>query len=157
VSFYGIVLRKEDKPLGRFRLNGTFDQPDNFRKEPLTFEVINFPDVYQALLGQSCFAKFKAIPNYTYLKLKMPGPKGVITIEGNFEQAYYCEQDYIAQATTLITPYAPNGPSHDARRTLVEEATKTMVVLDRPSIGKAVKPTGDSGGLLAPPSRRSAP
>jgi len=25
-----------------------------------------------------CYAKFMAIPNYTYLKMKMPGPKGVI-------------------------------------------------------------------------------
>jgi hypothetical protein len=32
-----------------------------------------------------------AVPNYTYLKLKMPGPKGVITVEDNFEQAYYYE------------------------------------------------------------------
>jgi hypothetical protein len=31
------------------------------------------------------------VPNYTYLKLNMPGPKGVITFEDNFEQAYYCE------------------------------------------------------------------
>jgi hypothetical protein len=29
------------------------------------------------------------IPSYTYLKLKMPSPKEVITIEGSFEQAYY--------------------------------------------------------------------
>ena len=36
-----------------------------------------------------CFAKFMALPSYTYLKLKTPGPKGVITIEGSFEQAYY--------------------------------------------------------------------
>jgi hypothetical protein len=42
------------------------------------------------------------VPNYTYLKLKMPGPKGVIIIKGSFEQAYYCEQDCIAQAATLI-------------------------------------------------------
>ena len=32
-----------------------------------------------------------AIPNYTYLKLKMPGPKGVITVKGSFEQDYYSE------------------------------------------------------------------
>jgi hypothetical protein len=44
-----------------------------------------------------------AIPNYTYLKLKMPDPKGVITVEGSFEQAYYCEQDYVAQTATLVT------------------------------------------------------
>jgi hypothetical protein len=25
----------------------------------------------------------------------MLGPKGVITVEDSFEQAYYCEQDYV--------------------------------------------------------------
>src|ERR671937_731615 len=29
-----------------------------------------------------------AIPNYTYLKLKMPGPKGVITVGSSYEHAY---------------------------------------------------------------------
>jgi len=32
-----------------------------------------------------------AIPNYTYLKLKMPGPKGVITISSSYEHAYECD------------------------------------------------------------------
>jgi len=92
--------------LGRIRLNVTFGQLDNFYKEPLTFEVVDFPSVYHALLGRPCFAKFMAIPNYTYLELKMPNPKAVITVEGSFEQAYYCEQDYITQAAMLIAPYA---------------------------------------------------
>ncbi|XP_066373157.1 uncharacterized protein [Miscanthus floridulus] len=84
---YGIVPGKEAMPLGCILLNVTFSQPDNFRKEPLTFEVVDFPSVYHALLGQPCFAKFMAVPNYTYLKLKMPDPKGVIIVEGSFEQA----------------------------------------------------------------------
>jgi hypothetical protein len=50
--------------------------------------VVDFPSVYHALLGRPCFAKFTAVPNYTYLKLKMPDPKGVITVECSFEQAY---------------------------------------------------------------------
>jgi hypothetical protein len=50
-------------------------------------EVVDFADIYHTFLGQSCFAKFMAIPNYTHLKLKMPGPKGVITVEGSFEQS----------------------------------------------------------------------
>jgi hypothetical protein len=41
--FYGIILGKEVVPLGRIRLNVTFDQPDNFHKEPLTFEAVDFP------------------------------------------------------------------------------------------------------------------
>ena len=46
---------------------------------------------YHAILGRPCYAKFMAVPNYTYLKLKMPGPKGVITIGSSFEHAYECD------------------------------------------------------------------
>ncbi|XP_066374921.1 uncharacterized protein [Miscanthus floridulus] len=102
--FYRIVPGKETVPLGRIRLSVTFGQLDNFRKEPLTFQVVNFPGICHALLGRPCCAKFMAIPNYTYLKLKMPGPKADITVEGSFEQAYYCEQDYVTHAAALITP-----------------------------------------------------
>ena len=102
--FYGIMSGKEVMPLGCTWLNVTFGQLDNFHKEPLTFEVVDFPGVYHALLSRPCFAKFMAVPNYIYLKLKMPRPKGVITVEGSFEQAYYYEQDYIAQAAALATP-----------------------------------------------------
>jgi hypothetical protein len=49
--FYGIVLGKEAMPLGRIQLNVTFSQSDNFYKEPLTFEVVDFLDVYHILLG----------------------------------------------------------------------------------------------------------
>ncbi|XP_066333846.1 uncharacterized protein [Miscanthus floridulus] len=85
--FYGIMSGKEAMPLGCICLNVTFGQPDNFRKEPLTFEVVDLPSVYHTLLDRPCFAKFMVVPNYTYLKLKMPSPKGVIIVEGNFEQA----------------------------------------------------------------------
>ena len=36
-----------------------------------------------------------AIPNYTYLKLKMPGPKGIITIGSSFEHAYECDVECV--------------------------------------------------------------
>ena len=32
-----------------------------------------------------------AVPNYTYLKLKMSGPRGVITVGTSFQKAYKCE------------------------------------------------------------------
>ena len=39
-----------------------------------------------------------AIPNYTYLKLKMPGPKGVITVGSSFEHAYECDVECVEHA-----------------------------------------------------------
>jgi hypothetical protein len=91
-----------------------------------------------------------AIPNYTYLTLKMPGPKGVITIEGSFEQAYYCEEHCVTQAAVLIAPYAPNGPGHNAGRAPMEEATKAAVVFDQLSISKVVKTSSGRGGSASP-------
>ena len=42
-----------------------------------------------------------AIPNYTYLKLKMPGPKGVITVGSSFEHAYECDVECVEHAEAL--------------------------------------------------------
>ena len=50
--------------------------------------------MYHAILGRSAYAMFMAVPNYTYLKLKMPGPNGVITVSGSFEQAYVSSREY---------------------------------------------------------------
>jgi hypothetical protein len=41
----------------------------------LTFEVVRFRGAYHDILGQPCYAMFMAVPNYTYLKMKMPGPR----------------------------------------------------------------------------------
>jgi hypothetical protein len=42
--------------------------------------VVGFRGAYHAILGRPCYAKFMAVPNYTYLKMKMPGPNSVITV-----------------------------------------------------------------------------
>ena len=46
----------------------------------LTFKVVGFHGTYHAILGCPCYAKFMAVPNYTYLKLKMSAPHVVITV-----------------------------------------------------------------------------
>ena len=43
-----------------------------------------------------------AVPNYTYLKLKMPGPHGVITIGTSFQRAYECEVECCSHAAAII-------------------------------------------------------
>jgi hypothetical protein len=150
VPFYGIILGKEDVPLGRIRLNVTFGQLGNFRKEPLTFEVVDFLGVYHALQGQPCFTKFMVVPNYTYLKLKMLGPKGVITVKGSFEQAYYYEQDYVIQGVVLIAPCAPNGLGRDTRRVTAKEEAKVATVPDHPGPGEVAKTPSSSDGSASP-------
>ena len=57
----------------------------------LTFEIVDFLGAYHAILGQPGYSKFMAIPNYTYLRLKIPGPHEIITIGGGLCQAHLYE------------------------------------------------------------------
>ena len=43
-----------------------------------------------------------AVPNYTYLKLKMPGPNGIITVESTYEHAYDCDVECIEYAEAIV-------------------------------------------------------
>jgi hypothetical protein len=73
--FHVIVPGKRVLPLGQLDLPICFGTPSNFRRETLTFEVVGFRGTYHAVLGRPCYTKFMAVPNYTYLKLKMSGPR----------------------------------------------------------------------------------
>jgi hypothetical protein len=42
-----------------------------------------------------------AVPNYTYLKMKMPGPKGVITVGSLIEHAFDCDVECMEHAEAL--------------------------------------------------------
>ena len=79
---------KQATPLGQIDLPVTFRDSSNFQKETLTFEVVGFKGAYHAILGRPCYAKFMAILNYTYLKLKMPSPRGVITVGSTYQHAF---------------------------------------------------------------------
>ena len=43
-----------------------------------------------------------AVPNYTYLKLKMSGPNAVITIYSTYKHAYDCDVECIEYAEALM-------------------------------------------------------
>jgi hypothetical protein len=73
--FHGVAPGKRVQPLGQIDLPVWFGMPDNFREEMLTFEVVGFRGAYHAILGRPCYTKFMVVPNYTYLKMKMLGPR----------------------------------------------------------------------------------
>ena len=89
-------------PLGQNDLPITFGDRSIYRTETLTFDVVGFPPTFHAILGRPCYAKFMAVLNYTYLKLKMSGPRGVITIGTSFQRAYECEVECCEHASAII-------------------------------------------------------
>ena len=91
--------------------------------------------------GAPAYAKFMAVPNYTYLKLKLPGPNRVITVSGSFERAYVSSREYFDLATIAAnsaelgqlratTPECHSDPSKPSQApTFVStDETKTVVV-----------------------------
>jgi hypothetical protein len=99
--FHGIIPGKRVLPLGQLDRPVYFGTPSNFRKETLTFEVVGFRVTYHTVLGRPCYAKFMGVPNYTYLKLKMPGPNGVITVGSTYRHAYECDVECMEYAEAL--------------------------------------------------------
>jgi hypothetical protein len=45
-----------------------------------------------------------AVPHYVYLLLKSLGKKGILTLHGNLEKSYNCDQEAIEYATTSRVP-----------------------------------------------------
>jgi hypothetical protein len=74
----------------------------NIRTETLTFEVVGFSGTYHAILGRPAYAKFMAVPNYTYLKLKILGPKGIITDGTTYQRAFECDVECSHFAEALV-------------------------------------------------------
>ena len=94
----GVIPSVEAHGTGSIALEVVFGSPDNFRSEELIFDIVPFRSGYHALLGRTAFARFNAVPHYAYLKLKMPGPRGVITVNGNTERSLRTEEQPTALA-----------------------------------------------------------
>ena len=67
----------------------------------LIFNIVPFRSGYHALLGRTAFARFNAVPHYAYLKLKMPGPRGVITVNENTDRSLRTEEHTVALAAEV--------------------------------------------------------
>ena len=100
-TFKGVIPGVEAHCTGSITLEVVFGSPDNFRSEVLIFHIIPFRSGYHALLGRTAFARFNAVPHYAYLKLMMPGPRGVITVNGNTERSLRTEEHTAALATEV--------------------------------------------------------
>jgi hypothetical protein len=82
LTFHGIVLGHSCTPMGRVWLEVLFRKKGNSRREPIWFEVVDISSPYHVLLSCPALAKFMAVPHYAYLKMNLPGPRGVITVSG---------------------------------------------------------------------------
>jgi hypothetical protein len=71
------------------------------------------------------------VPNYTYLKLKMPGLAGMITVSPTYRHAYGCNVECVEYAEAIVTELENltgevPGPKKHARNFEPVEATNTI-------------------------------
>jgi hypothetical protein len=64
----------------------------------LTFEVAGFNIGYNCILRSPFLLKFMAIIHTAYATIKMPGPKGMITIKSDQHDALACENAALSHA-----------------------------------------------------------
>jgi len=92
-QFWSVLPGQSSVPLGQITQPVQFGTPDHFRTEFVNFVVADFDGTYHAILGRPSLTKFMAVPHYSYLVLKMPTEKGVLTVRGNVYTAYTYEEE----------------------------------------------------------------
>jgi hypothetical protein len=86
----------------RIKLEVMFGRKENHRREPIWFKVVDLNSPYHALLGRPALAKFMAVPHYAYLKMKLPGPRGMITVTGCYKKSIECARASSKLAEALV-------------------------------------------------------
>ena len=110
--------------------------------------MVDFLGSYHAILGRPCYARFLAIPNYTYLKLKMLGPNGVITVSSTISHAFACDREHYELATTVVN-------SSELPR-LEESSTPAVLDYSKPASSMAFRPLKETKAMgvdLADPAK----
>ena len=84
-------------------------------------------------------AKFMAVPHYAYLKMKMPGPKGLITITGDYRKSLECARDGAKLVKSLVI--AEERRQLDRIIALAGEASAASIPTPDPADKDAFKPS----------------
>jgi hypothetical protein len=102
LTFHGIVSGHSCTPMGRVQLEVFFGKKGNSYHEPIWFEVVDISSPYHALLGHPALAKFIVVPHYAYLKMKLPGPRGMIIVSRCFKKSMECTRADSQLAEALV-------------------------------------------------------
>jgi hypothetical protein len=82
-KFYGVIPGQSSTPIGCINLEVSYGTGDDKCKEMLTFEVASFNIRYNCIRGRPLLLKFVAVIHTAYATLKIPSPKGIITIKAD--------------------------------------------------------------------------
>jgi hypothetical protein len=131
-TFHYVIQGPSSTPIGRINLEVSYGLGDNKRREMMTFEVASIDIDYNCILERSFLLKFMAVIHTACVTMKMPGPKGIITIKVDQREALACNNTSLSYT------------GHFGNKTAQEQAAKTKggSTPSKPSASKP--PTGNT-------------
>jgi hypothetical protein len=97
-TFHEIIPGQASTPIGRIDLKVSCETKENKCREMLTFEVASFDIGYNYILERPFLLRFMTIIHTTYATIKMPGPRGIITLKSDQRDALACENTALTHA-----------------------------------------------------------
>jgi hypothetical protein len=92
---------KPIKSVGKVSLPVSFGDLDNARTETLTFDVVDIYHPYLVIFGRGFMNKFDADIRQQFLCMKIPAPKGVITVFGDQQEDRNMEKGHTLGQTNM--------------------------------------------------------
>jgi hypothetical protein len=103
-TFHSVIPGQSSTPIGCINVEVSCRSGNNKCREMLTFEVTSFNIGYNCILGRSFLLKFMAVIHTAYVTMKMPRPKGVITIKDDQRDALACENASLSHMLAALKP-----------------------------------------------------
>jgi hypothetical protein len=138
-TFHRVIPGQSSTPIGHIDLKVSCGIGENKWKETLTFEMASFDIGYNCILERPFLLKFIAVIHTAYTTMKIPRPKGVITIKSNQCDTLACEN------ATL---------THDGRfgeKVAQEQAAKVAKTFGGSAPLKSLTPKPSTIGTPRPP------
>jgi hypothetical protein len=129
--FHGIIPGQASTPIGLINLEVSCGTGENKRREMLTFEVASFDIGYNCILGRPFLLKFMVVIHTVYVTIKMPSPRGVITLKLDQRDALACENAALTHAGRFGKEEAQRLTTRVAK--MHGGGTPAMIVMPGPS------------------------
>ncbi|XP_040243947.1 uncharacterized protein [Aegilops tauschii subsp. strangulata] len=116
-------------------------------------DVVDLSSAYHALLGRPALTKFMAIPHYAYLKMKLSGPKILITFVGDYSKSLECAQAGVRLAESLVI--AEERRQLDRIVALANETPVVPVLANEPASRASFQPSRETRKVKLNPEDHS--
>jgi hypothetical protein len=152
-TFHGIIPGQSSTPIGRIDLEVSCGSGENKHRETLTFEVASFDIGYNCILGWPFLLKFMTVIHTAYAAIKMPGPKGVITLKSDQRDAVACENASLTHVGKFSNKEARDLAVKMAR--IQQGNTPSRIATPGSAAGGTLRPiTSKKGITMASPSNQ---